>query len=228
MIVPGKKPVLLVTGFGPFENFPENPSGDIAEHVDGRTIAGVRIIGRRIAVSWREGWEATRSHAEELRPQALLCLGVAPDPFIRLEVLAKNASCPSLDIYAEQPSLGPLLCLVKDAPPAYWTTLPVEELRIQMAERFRRMRSRDENQRFVHAELWPDAGWYLCNHVFYHVMHFLPLIPLRGFVHVPRYPLTEEERWPARKEICAAGVFLVEGLAKQLVAGRVKTRGHRR
>jgi pyroglutamyl-peptidase len=213
-----------VTGFGPFENVEENPSGDIAEHVDGRTIAGVRVIGRRIAVSWREAWETIRNLAEELRPQALLCLGVAPDPFIRLEVLAKNACCPGLDIYEEQPGLGPLLCLVEDAPPAYWTTLPVEDLRIKMAERHQKMRSRDESRNFVRAELWPDAGWYLCNHVFYHVMHFLPTIPRRGFVHVPRYPVADEERWPAREEIRAAGMFLVEALAGQLAAVRGKRR----
>jgi pyroglutamyl-peptidase len=208
-----KKPVLLVTGFGPFENVPENPSGDIAQQVDGRTVADVRIVGRLIAVSWREGWQAIRSHAEELRPQALLCLGVAPDPFIRLEVMAKNASRPGLDICREQPKLGPLLRIVEGAPAAYWTTLPVEELRIQMAERFQQVHSRDESQKIVHGELWPDAGWYLCNHVFYHVMHFLPAIPWRGFVHVPRYPLAEEKEWPAREEVRAAVVFLVEALA---------------
>jgi pyroglutamyl-peptidase len=205
-----------VTGFGPFENVPENPSGDIAQQVDGKTTAGVRIVGRRIAVSWREGWEAIRGLAEEFRPQALLCLGVAPDPFIRLEVLAKNASRPGLDIHGVRPELGPLLRLVEDAPAAYWTTLPVDYLAVRMAERFQQLRSRDESQRFVHAELWPDAGWYLCNHVFYHVMHFLPAIGQRGFVHVPRYPQAEEKGWPAREEVQAAGVFLVEALAGQV------------
>jgi pyroglutamyl-peptidase len=227
-IVPLKKPVLLVTGFGPFENIQDNPSGDIAECVDGKTIAGVRIIGRRIAVSWREAWEAIRSHAEEFRPQALLCLGVAPDSFIRLEVLAKNACRPCLDIYGEQPSLRSLLCLVEGAPAAYWTTLPVEDLRIRMAERYQQMHARDESRNLVYAELWPDAGWYLCNHVFYHVMHFLPMIPWRGFVHVPRYPVTEEEVWPAREEVVAAGVSLVKAAAGQLVKVRVVSRGNRR
>src|SRR5207244_2332768 len=130
-----------------------------------------------------------RSHAEEHRPAALVCLGGAPDPFIRLEVLAKNASRPCLDVNGEQPVLGPMLRLVEGAPPAYWTALPVEERFAEMAGRFQRMSRLNDSGMCVYADLWPDAGWYLCNHVFYHVMHFLPHIPRRGFIHVPRYPV---------------------------------------
>src|SRR4051794_18137099 len=91
------RPVLLVTGFGPFENNPENPSGDVAEAADGRSVAGVRVVGRRIPVRWQEAWETVRAAVAGHAPRALLCLGVAPDPFIRLEVLAKNAARPSAD-----------------------------------------------------------------------------------------------------------------------------------
>ncbi len=200
-------PTLLVTGFGPFENHLENPSGDIAEAIQGKDIAGIALVGRRITVSWREAWDAIRAAVEEVQPQALLCLGVASDPFIRLEVLAKNASLPCLDVLDEKPQLGPLLRIVEGALPAYWTTLPVEWLRERL----------HMEQPAVAAALWPDAGWYLCNHVFFHVMHFLEgRVPYRGFIHVPRYPGVEEKGWPSRAEVLYSGVFLVEELARWL------------
>jgi pyroglutamyl-peptidase len=198
---------LLVTGFGPFENYPENPSGDIAETVHGRVVDGIALVGRRIVVSWREAWTAIRAAVEEVQPQALLCLGVAPDSFIRLEVLAKNASRPCLDVLDETPQLGPLLRIIEGAPAAYWTTLPVEWLR----ERLR------QQQPAIAAELWSDAGSYLCNHVFFHLMHFLEgRVPHRGFIHVPRYPRAEDKGWPSRAIVLDAGVFLVEELAHWL------------
>src|SRR5437868_13340266 len=73
------RPVLLVTGFGAFENYAENPSGDIAAAVDRRRVAGVRVVGLRVPVRWHEAWETVRGAAGQYRPRALLCLGVAPD-----------------------------------------------------------------------------------------------------------------------------------------------------
>ncbi len=200
-------PTLLVTGFGPFENHPENPSGDIAEAIDGKHVADIALVGRRITVSWRDAWNAIRAAVEDVQPQALLCLGVASDSFVRLEVLAKNASRSQLDVHDEPPPLGPLLRIVEGAPPAYWTTLPVEWLRERL----------HQEQPAVAPELWPDAGWYLCNHVFFHVMHFLEgQVPHRGFIHVPRYPRGDETGWPSRAAVLDAGVFLVEELARWL------------
>jgi pyroglutamyl-peptidase len=214
---PLESPVLLVTGFGPFENYPENPSGDVAAAADGSSVAGVRVVGRRIPVHWREAWEAVRAAVAEHRPRALLCLGVAPDSFIRLEVLAKNAARPCPDVGGQKPQLFALLRIVEGAPAAYWTTLPVDWLQGRLAQRHRRTTTGNEAGTFVSAEPWPDAGWYLCNYLFYHVMHFLGgQVPYRGFVHVPRYPAADAGAGAPRGEVLAAGVFLVEELARWL------------
>ena len=211
------RPVLLVVGFGAFEHYSENPAGDVAEAVHRRRLGGVRIVGRRIPVSWREAWDCIRGSVQEHRPEALLCLGVAPDPFIRLEVLAKNASRPCLDVHGERPETGALLRIVEDAPPAYWTTLPLERLHERLWQRGRRLKTQDEAGLFVVSDLWTDAGWYLCNHVFFQIMHYLGRsVPHRGFIHVPRYPLPGEEMHPSPEEVQAAGVFLVEELARWL------------
>ena len=216
-VIPRGGPVLLVTGFGPFENYPENPSGDVAAAADGRSVAGVRVVGRRVPVRWGEAWAAVRAAVAEHAPRALLCLGVAPDPFIRLEVLAKNAARPAADVDGQHPPLFDLLRIVEGAPAAYWTTLPVGRLHGRLAQRHREMKAGNEAGAFVWAEPWPDAGWYLCNHLFYHVMHYLGgQVPCRGFVHVPRYPAAGAGPGVPRGEVLAAGVFLVEELARWL------------
>jgi pyroglutamyl-peptidase len=211
-----REAVLLVTGFGPFENFVENPSGDVAELVDRREIAGVRVVGRRFPVHWREMWEAIHAVVREHRPSGLLCLGVASDPFFRLEVLAKNVALPRIDVRGEHPRLFDLGRIVPDAPPAYWTELPVDWLTERLRARRDELVARGTNGPVVGAERWPDAGAFLCNYVFFHAMHFLPEVPYRGFVHVPRYPTGDGSAAIPRHEVTAAGVFLVEELARWL------------
>ncbi len=206
--------VLLVTGFGPFGEYQENPSGDIAERVNRRTIAGVQVVGKRVPVSWGEAWTDIHSSVLEHRPAALLCLGVAPDPFVRLEVMARNIALPSPDHFGQQPQVFELWSLVPDAPAAYWTTLPLDWLGQRVQQRREQLLARGTAEPVVHARRWPDAGYYLCNHVFFHAMHFLQeTVPVRGFIHVPRYPSAEATEHIPRHEILAAGVFLVEELA---------------
>jgi pyroglutamyl-peptidase len=212
-----RSPVLLVTGFGPFENFSENPSGDIAERVDGRQIAGVRVVGQRVAVNWREAWATIHAAARAHQPQALLCLGVAPDSFIRLEILAKNLALPSVDAAGEKPEVAVWWRIIADAPPAYYTTLPLDWLRQRLNQRRDDLVAGGTLGSVVRAELWPDAGHYLCNHVFFQAMHYLgETVPYRGFVHVPRYPAAEGNVAGGRQEVQASGVFLVEELARWL------------
>jgi pyroglutamyl-peptidase len=209
-----RNPVLLVTGFGPFENYPENPSGDIAALVHGLQIASVRVVGQHLPVAWREAWPTIQTAVRAHQPLALLCLGVAPDPFIRLEILAKNLALPAGDVLGAKPEAGVWWRIVADAPPAYYTTLPLDWLRERLQHRRNQLVAAGVvGEAVVRAELWPDAGYYLCNHVFFQAMHHLgEEVPYRGFVHVPRYPIGEETEG-ARREVWASGVFLVEELA---------------
>jgi pyroglutamyl-peptidase len=214
---------LLVTGFGPFPNYPENPSGDIAEAVHGRQIGEVRVLGRQVSVSWIEAWQSVAAAVQEYRPDALLCLGVAPDPFIRLEIFAKNIALPSLDAVGRMPQVFPLWRLVENAPPAYWTTLPVDWLGERLRERRDGLIARGTTGTVVHGERWPDAGYYLCNAVFFQAMHFLKdQVPYRGFIHVPRYTPADGIAGVPRHEVLASGIYLVEELARWLIR---KTQG---
>jgi pyroglutamyl-peptidase len=211
-------PVLLVTGFGPFENYPENPSGLIAQAVDGQTLWGTRVVGRQIEVTWRNAWPTIRAAVEEVVPTALVCLGVCPDPFFRLELIAKNAAPAATDAIGERPPPDPWMRIVPDGPPAYWTTLPVEWLSERMEQRRSQLAASDAEQHYAHTHLWPDAGAYLCNHVFFQSMHFLDgVVPHRGFIHVPRAAIEQPSLdAPSRDEVLTAGVYLVGEVARWL------------
>jgi pyroglutamyl-peptidase len=216
---PSASPVLLVTGFGPFENYAENPSGDIAMAVHRRRVAGVHIIGKQVDVGWVSSWEAIQTAVEKDEPDAVLCLGVAPEPFFRFEVMACNSALPCADVFGAVPQTFEMLRIVDDAPPAYWTTLPVDWLRQRMMDRHARLSQDHDATAIAKATQWPDAGSYLCNYVFFNVMHyFRNQVPCRGFVHVPRYPLAEGNGDLPRSETLAAGQFLVEELAHWLVS----------
>jgi pyroglutamyl-peptidase len=208
---------LLVTGFGPFEDYNENPSGDIALAVHRRRMSGVRIIGAQLDVGWAGAWESIQRAVAKHKPDAILCLGVAPTMFFRLEVMARNSALTSPDVNGAPPPQFELLRIVADAPPAYWTTLPVDWLLNRFKERYVELTQGKVADKSAFAYLWPDAGWFLCNYVFFHVMHYLGRqVPYRGFIHVPRYHAEGESAGLPRTEILDAGIFLVEELARWL------------
>ena len=244
----GESEVLLVTGFGPFGEYRENPSADIAEAVDRQRFDGVRVIGRRLDVRWRNAWESVRSAVDEHRPNALLCLGVGPAPSIRLEILAKNTAAACADAFGEMPVLFDGSRILANGPSFYRTTLPVDWLSERLRQRRDSLSSAPKTLAsggrqppvwsagrapdcsmeqeadaprspvliapFIHGEPSSDAGSYLCNFVFYHVMHFLgDRVPFRGFIHVPPYGLGL-----LREEVQAAGAFLVAELARWMAS----------
>lgn len=125
-----------------------------------------------------------------MAPDCLLCLGLAPHGFLRLETHAANAALPEEDVDGARPQLGDLLELLPGAPQAYATTLPVARLERRLAERRAVARQSDATPEILPAWRYCDAGTYLCNATFYRARHFLnELVPYIGFVHVP--PIAE-------------------------------------
>lgn len=175
---------VLVTGFGPFGPHARNPSGALAEGVDGEGVQGEGVqgavlMGRVLPVEWRRAWPMLRAAVDETRPDALLMTGVAPTPDIRLEVLAKNFCDAREDVVGACPSVGPLGALRPGGAAALQTTLPVEAM----------LRALDQSAPAggVPARLSGDAGGYLCNQVFYEAACDLHTVRWRGFVHLPPY-----------------------------------------
>lgn len=189
---------LLVTGFGPFDDHSQNPSGDLACMIGGTRRNDVEISGCVLDVSWKRAWPALQRAVEETVPIGLLCLGLAPDLHVRIEMMAKNVVWPFLDCDRIRPGLSTLrLCTDIGAPTAYWSTWPVEQL------------ARDLQKRTgLPVDVSSDAGVFLCNYVFYLASHHLKdRVRWIGFVHLPPYAQEKERGW-TRAQLEAA----LEGL----------------
>ena len=118
------------------------------------------------------------SEPEGNKPDTVLCLGQANDRAeISVERVAINLCC-----YRIPDNNGELLNnqpVVMDGPAAYFATLPVDELVNGLTTDG------------IAAEVSYSAGTYVCNSVFYGLMHYLEQLPAAvraGFVHIPRVP----------------------------------------
>ena len=161
---------ILITGFEPFGDAASNPSGEVARVLDDEQINGRTVVGRVLPVEFGRAKQQLRALIDEIRPELVLCLGVAASrPAISLERVAVNLDDASIpDNAGQQPIDQPV---EESAPTAYLTTLPVKAM-------FAGMQA---------TELSSSAGNYVCNHLFFALMHSLDSREnvRGGFVHVP-------------------------------------------
>lgn len=168
------KPV-LITGFEPFGGDEVNPSQEIAEALDGRVIADRAIIGATLPCVFGKSRQELVRLLRAHQPGVVICLGLAggraeitPE---RVAINVDDARMP--DNAGEQPID---VAVVRSGPAAYWSRLPIKAI---VAE----LRARQ-----IPASVSQTAGTFVCNHVFYGLMHLLRWQrPVRaGFIHVPR------------------------------------------
>ena len=164
---------LLVTGFEPFDGAAANPSGDAARMLDGELIAGRRVVGLQLpcvfGLAPARLLDAVKLHG----PALVLCLGLAPSRrgFHPERVAINLDDARIADNLGVQPLDRPA---IEGAPAAYFATLPVKVMVGALQDPA------------WGAELSHSAGTYVCNHVFFHLMHGLADTgEIRGgFMHV--------------------------------------------
>ena len=171
-----RTPKALVTGFDPFGGESENPSQQIAQTLHGEVIAAHRIVGAILPTQFGAAPAVLEKLIARHRPALVLALGQAGGrDGISLERVAVNlidARIP--DNTGAQPVD---VCIVDNAANAYFSTLPVKAM-------LQRLRAAG-----VPAALSQTAGTFVCNQVFYALMHALRRRRARGgFVHVPYLP----------------------------------------
>lgn len=168
-------PVVLLTGFDPFGGAAGNPSWDAVKRLHGEVVHGHRIEAVRLPTAFGRGATALLDALDRHRPALTLCAGLAASRrALSLERVAVNlidARIPDND--GAQPVDVPC---VAGAPAAYFSTLPVKSALAAL------------RRAGIDAELSMSAGGFVCNHVFFVLMHALAADPRRprgGFVHVP-------------------------------------------
>ncbi len=165
--------VLLISGFGPFSGYPVNPSIEALRPLDGELAGGMDIHVVELPVVWDESWDLLEAAIEEVQPDILIGTGVAGTDAMRYEVTAFNVEWGNdvEGVYASGEEV------VEGGPSSLDTQLPVEEMAAAVTD-----------AGFA-TTLSDDAGTYLCNHIFYHVVHHAQFEATRpviaGFIHVP-------------------------------------------
>lgn len=213
-------PCILITGFEPFGANPVNPSAAIAQALDGRCLAGHRVVGVVLPCVFGRAQRELARWRRRYRPVVTICLGLAegrqeitPE---RVAINLDDARIP--DNAGAQPGERPV---VRGGPAAYWSTLPVAAMVAAL------------RAQGVPAAPSTTAGTFVCNHVFYGLMHALARPRLRrrrrgeraprgsaprgGFIHVP--PAREETKRGRKQK--GAGLPLGVMIAAIETAARV-------
>ena len=168
---------ILVTGFEPFGGEPENPSQEIARQLNGHVVARHRLIGRILPCVFGAANQELRGLLDEFQPAAVICVGqaggrkeITPE---RVAINVDDARIP--DNAGAQPVDRPV---VPRGPAAYWSTLPIKAI-------VATLRAHE-----IPAAVSQTAGTFVCNHVFYGLMHELARRRgvRGGFIHVPWMP----------------------------------------
>lgn len=169
---------ILITGFAAFGGEKINPSWEAVKQLDQLIIDEHQLIARQLPCSFAESSGHLTKLLEELQPQIVLNIGQAGGRLdISLERVAIN-----LDDARIADNLGaqPIdQTIIKNAPNAYFTNLPLKAI-LQVAR-----------NNGIPASISYSAGTFVCNHVFYTLMHWIntlnPAIK-GGFIHIPYLP----------------------------------------
>lgn len=171
---------ILVSGFEPFGDNQRNPTGELAQRYSIPTRVGNVIVkGVELPVVYYQAWDKLKLEIESFRPDFILALGLSPGDYsVRLERVAINYDRGDPDNLGRK-HLGPIISGGKER---IESDLPVGEIAKVL----------QDND--VPTYVSNDAGGYLCNHIFYQVMHYSLGHPDQpsGFVHLPNWPIDGE------------------------------------
>ena len=161
---------ILLTGFEPWAEWSSNPSGAVAESLNGSSIAGCEVVSAVLPVVHGADIDRVAPLILEHEPVAVVCLGLHGSASA-LHVERVGINLKVID--------GVDYPIVEGGPDAYFSTLPT-----------RAMVRRMEDAK-VPAKLTYSAGTFLCNHIMYSVLHLIAErgdgLPA-GFIHVPPTP----------------------------------------
>ena len=171
------QPRTLLTGFTPFGNEDINPSWEAVRALDGKHIAGHRVVPRLLPTAFADSQRELALAIDEVQPTLLLGVGQAGGRSrLSIERIAINVQDARI---ADNAGAQPIdVAIVEDGPAAYFSTLPIKAmLKALLAEG-------------LPAEVSNTAGTFVCNHVAYLMLHLAEQHRgLRaGFIHIPYLP----------------------------------------
>ncbi|OCC04970.1 pyroglutamyl-peptidase I [Labrys sp. WJW] len=173
-------PTVLITGFEAFENDETNASWEVARALDGWICEGALVRAVQLPCVFGAAIERLDEALRQWRPRLVISLGQASG---RAEITPERVAINLDDArIADNDGRQPIdIPVISGAPAAYFSSLPVKAI------------VRDLRSAGLPASLSNTAGTFVCNHVFFALMHRLathrPLAGTRGgFVHMPCLP----------------------------------------
>ncbi|MCD2512131.1 pyroglutamyl-peptidase I [Comamonas endophytica] len=173
---------ILLTGFEPFERDTLNPSWEVARALDGWSLElegrTARVHAVQLPCVFGASAEALREAMARLQPHLVVCMGLAGG---RTEITPERVAINVDDARIPDNAGGQPIdeAIADGGPVAYWSTLPIKAI------------VRDMRAAGVPASVSNTAGSFVCNHVFYALMHALARDGQGvrgGFVHLPLLP----------------------------------------
>lgn len=179
---------VLLTGFEPFDKDPLNPSWEVARALDGWQPAAMNAACtvRAVQLPCVFGDAVVRLHEAmaQWQPTLVICLGLAGG---RTEITPERVAINVDDArIPDNAGRQPVDTAVHaGGPAAYFSTLPIKAM------------VRDMRAQGVPAAVSNAAGTFVCNHIFYALMHRLAAQAGNatgaggvrgGFIHVPALP----------------------------------------
>ncbi|MDY0974151.1 pyroglutamyl-peptidase I [Massilia sp. CFBP9012] len=169
---------VLLTGFEPFNGASINPAWEAVRALEGWRGEHFRVEVRQLPCVFGQAIEDLVAMVDELHPDVVIAVGQAGGrPDISVERVAINVDDASiLDNGGQQPVDA---AIASDGPAAYFSTLPIKAI------------VRALREKGLVAGVSQTAGTFVCNHVFYGLMHHAAGQPQpikAGFIHVPFLP----------------------------------------
>lgn len=174
---------VLLTGFEPFGGDGSNPSAEAVRLVAATWAGPAELITAILPVTFTDAAASVRGLIEEHRPDIVIATGLAGG---RTAVTPERVAINLIDArIPDNAGRRPVdEQVVPGAPAAYFSTLPVKSI------------ARDLRAAAIPSEVSFTAGTFVCNQVFYAVMHDSALREERehdasrpavraGFIHVP-------------------------------------------
>jgi pyroglutamyl-peptidase len=167
---------VLLTGFEPFGGEAVNPSWEAVRALDGWRTDGATVHARRIACVFGQALQELDAAIDDVQPHIVITVGqaggraeITPE---RVAINVDDARIP--DNAGRQPIDVPVR---PGAPAAYFSSLPIKAI------------VRDLRAAGLPAAVSNTAGTFVCNHLFFGLMHRIAGLPIRGgFIHIPYLP----------------------------------------
>ena len=167
---------VLLTGFEPYWDYPENSSWVVAEEVAARGISGVEIVKEQMPVSFERVAYALCNTVEKHHPNLIIMLGQSGgSERVKLERVALNMMDSKLaDNDGFIPNEEPIN---SNTPAALFTNTPIKTLRAAIEDRG------------IPVKISNSCGLYVCNRIYYEALMLSKKYPQMKviFVHLPFY-----------------------------------------